>query len=549
MHCISSADKPVRPARRPLASGVAAAAAVATALALAACGGGSGSDPAAPAVPPGGGPISSAADRIEPYDTASAVLRKSAAAAAAAAAAVPGASQAQALAQDHNHNHNHNHNQAPTQAVPAALVLLPALAAGAGEASGAAPAPEAAPDDRQHIGVARPVAATATPAAVNARLQWQADGQGRQRASVRFRSEGAFGVRLGVQVQALPSGSRLRFHGSGAGEGGESFTVPRAEVLAAVAADGSSSGSGSGSGSPYYWSPDFGGPETVLEVELPAGADPAQLALAVPVLSHFFIAPAQAARQAFAKALDAGSCHADVACRPDLDAQSRSVARLLFVDRGNSYQCSGTLLNDARSSTTPYLLSAQHCIGSQAAASTVTTDWFYRAAACNSAAPSPAAQRVYGGATLLYASADTDTAFLRMNAPAPAGTVFAGSYLGGVAAGTPVLGLHHPQGGVQKASEGRVQQFVNCQFELCQVVDAQVSRFMAVDWSVGRTEQGSSGSPLFVSLDGGGSARYLAGQLFGGTSSCQAPRGTDYYGRFDVAFHTALRQWLKPAAP
>ena len=132
MHCISSADKPVRPARRPLASGVAAAAAVATALALAACGGGSGSDPAAPAVPPGGGPISSAADRIEPYDTASAVLRKSAA--AAAAAAVPGASQAQALAQDHNHNHNHN--QAPTQAVPAALVLLPALAAGAGDRRG-----------------------------------------------------------------------------------------------------------------------------------------------------------------------------------------------------------------------------------------------------------------------------------------------------------------------------------------------------------------------------------------------------------------------------
>lgn len=541
MHCISSADKPVRPARRPLASGVAAAAAVATALALAACGGGSGSDPAAPAVPPGGGPISSAADRIEPYDTASAVLRKS----AAAAAAVPGASQAQTLAQDHDLDQEHD--QAPTQAVPAALVLLPALAAGAGEASSAAPAPEAAPDDRQHIGVARPVAATATPAAVNARLQWQADGQGRQRAAVRFRSEGAFGVRLGVQVQALPPGSRLRFHGSGAGEGGESFTVPRAEVLAAVAADGS--GSGSGSDTPYYWSPDFGGPETVLEVELPAGADPAQLALAVPVLSHFFIAPAQAARQAFAKALDAGSCHADVACRPDLDAQSRSVARLLFVDRGNSYQCSGTLLNDARSSTTPYLLSAQHCIGSQAAASTVTTDWFYRASACNSGAPSPAAQRVYGGAILLYASDDTDTAFLRMNAPAPAGTVFAGSYLGGVAASTPVLGLHHPQGGVQKASEGRVQQFVNCQFELCQVVDAQVSRFMAVDWSVGRTEQGSSGSPLFVSLDGGGSARYLAGQLFGGTSSCQAPRGTDYYGRFDVAFHTALRQWLKPAAP
>ena len=513
MHCTFFAEN--RP-RRALA----AAAAAAATLALAACGGGSGSDPASPATPPGGGPISSAADRIEPYDPGSAVQRK--------AAAAPGAAQG------------------PAQSVPAALVLLPALAPGAGEAfDGAVPTKEAAPGDRQQIGMARPVAATATPAAVHARLQWQVDGQGVQRAALRFRSEGAFGVRLGVQVQALPPGSRLRFHGSGAGEGGESFTVPRAEVLAAVAADGS----GSGSDTPYYWSPDFGGPETVLEVELPAGADPAQLALAVPVLSHFFTAPAQAAKQNFTKALDAGGCHIDVACRPELDAQSRSVARLLFVDRGNSYQCSGTLLNDARSSTTPYLLSAQHCIGSQAAASTVTTDWFYRASACNSGALSPAAQRVYGGATLLYASEDTDTAFLRMNAPAPAGTVFAGSYFGGgVAAGTPVLGLHHPQSGVQKASQGSVQQFVNCKFELCQVADAATSRFLAVAWGQGETEQGSSGSPLFVSL-GSGSARYVTGQLFGGTSSCQEPRGTDYYGRFDVAFNTALRQWLKPAAP
>ena len=514
MHRIPLADNPARPACRPLNCATAAVAAVATALALAACGGGGGSDPAPPAAPPGGGPVSSAADRIEPYDTGGAVLRK-------AAGAVPGAPAA------------------PARSVPAALVLLPALAPGAGQASSAAPAQKAAPGDRQHIGVARPVAATATPAAVNARLQWQPDGQGTQRAALRFRSEGAFGVRLGVQVQALPPGGRLRFHGS---EGGDGFTLSAAQVLDALAAGGS------GSDPSYYWSPDFGGPETTLEIELPAGTDPAQLALAVPVLSHFFIEPAQAARQAFTKALDAGSCHADVACRPDLDAQSRSVARLLFVERGSSYQCSGTLLNDARSSTTPYLLSAQHCIGSQAAASTVTTDWFYRAAACNSATPDPARQRVYGGAILLYASDDTDTAFLRMNAPAPAGTVFAGSYFGGVAAGTPVLGLHHPQGGVQKASEGSVQQFVNCRFELCQVASAATSRFLSVAWSQGDTEQGSSGSPLFVSLNQG-SARYVAGQLYGGTSSCQEPRGTDYYGRFDVAFNTALRQWLKPATP
>ena len=487
-----------RPALWALAAGAA--------LALAACGGGSGSDAAPP--PAGGGPVSSAADRIEPYDPGVAVVWKAAPAAPARDAAAP---------------------------LAVSTVVLEALAARPDAPAPAAGAAETA-DDRQHIGVPRTVAATATPAAVRAQLHWQATGQGTQRAALRFRSEGAFGVRLGVQVQALPPGSTLRFYGSDASD---AFTVPGAEVLATVAAGGSSNDN-------TYWSPDFGGSETTLELELPAGADPAQLALAVPLLSHFFVAPAQAAQERFTKALDAGGCYIDAACRPDLDAVTRSVARLIYVDRGNSFQCSGTLLNDARSSTTPYLLGAQHCISTQAAASTLTTEWFYRASACNSGTPSPAARRVYGGATLLYASAATDTAFLRLNAAAPAGSVFAGSYLGAVGVGTNVLGLHQPQSGVQKVSEGRVQQFFNCSNELCQSASEQASRFLGVVWSAGKTEQGSSGSPLLVTL--GGSTRYVAGQLLGGSSSCQEPRGTDFYGRFDVAFNTALKQWLKPDA-
>lgn len=504
----------IRPALRVLAAGAA--------LALVACGGGD----SAPAPTPAGGPISNAADRIEPYDPGVAVVWK---------AAAP-RSKAPVHAAD-------------ALAVVPTVVVLDALAPRPAEA--ALPFQQQdkeTPGGRQRIGLSRPVAATATPAAVRALLQWQATGQGTQRAALRFRSAGAFGVRLGVQVQALPPGSTLRFYGSersGSDNGSGVFTVSGAEVLAAAAVDGADR---------TYWSPDFGGPETTLELELPAGADPAQLALAVPVLSHFFIAPAQAAAQSVTKALAVGGCSVDAACRPDLDAQSRSVALVQFMDpKGNGYLCTGTLLNDARSSTTPYLLTAQHCIGSQAAATTVITDWFYRASACNSDRLSPATQRVIGGATLLYASATTDTAFMRLNAPVPAGTVFAGSYLGAVGDGTDVMGMHQSQGDVQKVSEGRVQQFFNCSIEvwqsasaLCQSASAQASRFLGVTWTVGDTEQGSSGSPLFVTL--GGNTRYVAGQLLGGSSSCQEPRGADYYGRFDVAFNAALKQWLKPDA-
>ena len=38
--------------------------------------------------------------------------------------------------------------------------------------------------------------------------------------------------------------------------------------------------------------------------------------------------------------------------------------------------------------------------------------------------------------------------------------------------------------------------------------------------------------------------RYLVGQLFGGSSSCEARTAGDYYTRFDMSYRTALRQWL-----
>ena len=59
------------------------------------------------------------------------------------------------------------------------------------------------------------------------------------------------------------------------------------------------------------------------------------------------------------------------------------------------------------------------------------------------------------------------------------------------------------------------------------------------------TESGSSGSGLFKSAGG---VNYLVGQLRGGSSSCSNPTGNDSYGRFDVAYKAALRNWLDTPA-
>lgn len=478
------------------------ASAVIMALMVSACGGGSADASTAP-----GG----AADRIEPFDPLLAPVNPLAAATALAKAA------------------------APQRSVPhATRVRLGPL-----QESAQAQAEPTTPKGYRQIGVARSVAATATRTALMAQLQWQATGSGTQRAAISFAAPGAHGVRVGVQVHSLPPGTTLRFYAQG---GDAVWETSDDEVLQTVqrnldAGDPADSAR-------IYWSPDFGGPETTLELELPARARLDQLDVAVPVLSHYFVSPAQAAAPTLAKAGAAPSCRVDVSCRPELRSESRAVARMLFVRRGNTILCTGTLLNDSSNSATPYFLSAHHCISTQSEASSVTTDWFFHSTACNSSELTPDTRRLAGGAVLLVSDAATDTAFMRLNAAAPQGSVFAGSYFGSMAGGDAVVGIHQPDGYLQNASLGSVAGFSNCAGDPCTFSTAQDGRYLTVGWSQGVTEAGSSGSGLFHAI---GSRRYLVGQLYGGSSSCLDPAGQDQYGRFDLAFHAVLKNWLKPS--
>ncbi|WP_289240874.1 hypothetical protein [Delftia sp.] len=57
---------------------------------------------------------------------------------------------------------------------------------------------------------------------------------------------------------------------------------------------------------------------------------------------------------------------------------------MFYVQNGQGYVCSGTLINDKAGSGTPYFLTANHCISTQTVASTLETSWFYRTPSCNS---------------------------------------------------------------------------------------------------------------------------------------------------------------------
>ena len=393
------------------------------------------------------------------------------------------------------------------------------------------------------VGFARDVAPTASVAGTLALLQWQATASGGKVAAISIGTGQAKGVRLGVLVRSLPAQATLRVYAQGSRT---AYTIAAQQVLDTLQRNRDAGDTSDAART--YWTPLVEGAEATLEIELPAAVGTAGVEIAIPRLSHLFRFPAKDA--VAAKANVAGSCEVDVACNTSYTKESNSVALMDFVAGGISYTCTGTLLNDTSGSGTPYFLGANHCISTQAEASTLQTWWFYRAASCGSGNLNNSVQPRIGGATLLYASQDTDTSFMRLADTPPTGAVFAGWSVVAPTVGSAVATLHHPESDVQKISTGGIDSF-----QKCTVIDAgniscststqAASNFLNAKFTSGATEEGSSGAPLFETV---GSSHYVVGQLYGGNSSCTNLSGSNAYGRLDLAYTAALSKWLAPAA-
>jgi hypothetical protein len=388
----------------------------------------------------------------------------------------------------------------------------------------------------QQIGIARPVPALEDPSVAHANLQWEPLPEGGWIAAVSITSPEAMAMRLGIEAASLPDGTVLRFHGPNDPRvhevGVEEVRRSVARNLAAGVEPGEAR---------TFWSPVVEDASLVMEVVLPRGATPQSARIAAPIASHLVAS----ARNGFAVPKAAAACEIDVMCHIDgWQAQSNAVARIVYTVGGGTYVCSGTMLADQDPSTfIPYFHTANHCIDTQAAASSIQSYWFYRSTACDSGLRGPY-RTLTGGATLLYASPETDTAFVRLNGTPPAGAGYSGWFVGATPSpGTDVTALHHPTGDLQKISFGDIHAYWTCAATsegkfICDGAPAASSTFYGVRWRRGITEKGSSGSGIF--LDNG---RYLIGQLYGGSTSC-TESGNEFYGRFDVAWNAGIRQWL-----
>lgn len=356
-------------------------------------------------------------------------------------------------------------------------------------------------------------------------------------------SPDAVGVRLGVLIEQIPNLAVLRFYAQGTKD---FFQVSGKEINELIAVNLEAGDTSEEART--YWSPVIEGQEITLEIELPPGVSTQDVNISIPRISHMF-SSALNTQELEEKIAESASCNLDSRCYSSTwGEESTTTARMVFVEAGYMYLCTGTLLNDKDTSTlVPYFLSAAHCISTQTVASSLQTNWFYRSSSCNGNTLDSANKTVTGGATLLYQSKNTDTSFMRLNSSPPPGVWLSGWAAGTLNIDAYATGIHNPNGDLQKINFGNFKHYLNCTLPdsdgriSCSTGSSTTGNYLDVSWSQGITEPGSSGSGFWVTDNG---QHYLVGQLYGGSGSCSSSERRDVYGSFDVAFYAALYKWL-----
>ena len=339
------------------------------------------------------------------------------------------------------------------------------------------------------------------------------------------RSEGAVGLRFYFSMVRLPTGSRVYVY-SAAGEVHGPY-----QFDAGFPVEG-------------FWTHAVFAEEAFIEVqfgELGMGT----FEFDVPRIAHLTQLPTVVRPLA----VRSDSCLIDATCAsttdfPAIGSVSLAVGQLTYQEAGVSYLCTGSLLNDTISSLSPYLLTAHHCFGDQAAATSLEVFWRYRTATCDGAFPNENQFPTTLGSTLLATGTASDFTFVRLSENPPGGSTLLGwnSADYSTADNVGVYRISHPAPAgtplPQAFSKHSIRQFPSA---TCPTLPQ--GNFIYSSYVAGGTAGGSSGSALCLS-DG-----TVIGQLNGICGSALTDDCDPTNLRVDGAFRTtypSIAQWLNP---
>lgn len=340
---------------------------------------------------------------------------------------------------------------------------------------------------------------TSTPA-----LTWTVLPNGWRAWSLEVTSEGALGLRLGLESVTLPQGARLLVYDP-ANPSAEATPITYENLT----------------GQSNIWTETVFNQTAVLECQVPPEVDPSTINFSVTALSHLYRSPFYPPKSS--------GCEPEVACFQAWMSNAEGVAEIDFVDSGTEYICTGCLLNDTVPSTTiDYFLTANHCVGNSTVASTLQVFWFFEASTCHGPVPDMnSVPHTSGGAAFLDGSDQSDFTLLRLHQSPPNGVTYLG-WTTALPSNETLTCIQHPEGLDKRISFGHKVP-----------PGAGFADFTGVRWSTGVTEPGSSGSPLL-------NAEHLViGQLYGGNSDCNNTAGVDIFGRFDLSYQM-MQQWIDP---
>ncbi|MDR1182198.1 MAG: T9SS type A sorting domain-containing protein [Bacteroidales bacterium] len=241
------------------------------------------------------------------------------------------------------------------------------------------------------------------------------------------------------------------------------------------------------------------------------------------------------------------SCNVDANCSlGDMYPNAkRSVVLILNI---NSARCSGTLINNTVQDGKPYLLTANHCINTDAEVSKFVFVFNYESTECDSNTE----KKMYSinGSTLLARHVHSDFALLLLNDTPTKEfqTYYAGWDRRNIAVASTVC-IHHPSGDRKKISKNS-KLLDSSNWDDDNRSFPKNTHWLVSSWDTGITEAGSSGSALFNVLE------QVVGQLEGGLAKCQGISqngGSDWFGKIAYSWkngnnagQNCLEYWLDP---
>jgi len=236
-----------------------------------------------------------------------------------------------------------------------------------------------------------------------------------------------------------------------------------------------------------------------------------------------------------------GGCNIDVVC-PERAGWESEIPSAGGVSTGGSLFCSGAMINNMEEDQTPFFLTATHCGITAGNAGSFVPYWNFETSSCGLTPPDGSLdQFTLGGADYLSGTSQFDGTLIRLvNSPDPSYRVTFSGWDNTPEAYqvTPGVCIHHPSGDEKRISfENDDMQTTNYGSN-SQGPDK--SHVKVIDWDLGTTEPGSSGSPLY-----NGNHRII-GQLHGGSAACGNDL-PDWYGRFSKSWGAAgWAEWLDP---